>query len=80
MNESASLSEKIALRRAARLASAPESARGLLARCYNGTASPRQAIKSFCHDCVGFDRAAVKECTSFACSLWPYRPYQSKDQ
>jgi hypothetical protein len=70
--------DKIAQRQSARLATAPESARGLMAKCHAGTASPRAAIKSFCLECCGFDRAAIAECGCVACSLWRYRPFQSK--
>ena len=43
----ASLSEKIATKRAGRLASRPVSARNLLVRCWTKKAPPRQEIKAF---------------------------------
>jgi hypothetical protein len=45
-------------------------------RAYSGK-SPGAGIKAHCLECVGCDTKAVRECTSSACPLWPYRPYQS---
>lgn len=41
-------------------------------------ASPRDAIKSHCQRCVGYEDVTrrVIECSTWSCSLWPYRPYQ----
>jgi hypothetical protein len=75
-----SLGEKIGLKRAKRIKSCPVSCRGLLARCFSKKASPRQAIKAQCHDCCGFDRPAITECTAFGCPLWNLRPYQQEGQ
>ena len=61
------------------IASSPESYRGILTRVYAGEASPRQAIKAFCLRCVGYLRNEVRDCTSWACPLHPYRPYQEGD-
>ena len=33
------------------------------------------AIKSFCLECMGWQRTEVKNCDSVACPLYPYRPY-----
>ena len=63
-----------------RVGDAPVMFRGIEARAYRGTASPRVAIKAFCLQCVGYVRADVKGCTAFACPLWGYRPYQSDDE
>ena len=41
--------------------------------------SKAAAIKSFCAECVGFERKAVRECTDTGCPLWHHRPYQQKD-
>ena len=51
---------------------------GIVRKAYEGEASPRAAIKAFCLYCTGYDRATVADCTSFACPLHPYRPYQPK--
>jgi len=73
-----SVSEAIASKRARRLERCPVSSRSLLARCYARKASPRQAIKAFCQECCGYDRAAIAECAAYACPLWNLRPYQEK--
>lgn len=41
-------------------------------RAYAGK-SRRAAIKAFCVECMGYDAAEVKLCTSPACTLFPYR-------
>lgn len=33
----------------------------------------RTAVKAFCTECMGFERARVKDCTSKTCPLWPWR-------
>lgn len=38
------------------------------------------AIKLFCLECVGCERAAVRDCTDTACALYTLRPYQRKDE
>jgi hypothetical protein len=73
----ASSGEKIAAKRAEKLEACPVSARSLLARCWSKKASPRQAVKAFCHECCGYDRAAITECTAWACPLFEFRPYQT---
>lgn len=62
------------------LAGAPKSARETLRRAFSGAASPRAAIKGQCLLCVGFDRAAVRNCTGYSCPLWAYRPYQEGEE
>jgi hypothetical protein len=52
--------------------------RGLIQRCWAGKASPREAIKAQCNDCVGEDRQAVAECGDRCCPLWRHRPYQRR--
>ena len=75
----ASVEQKMEFRRALRLERMPESARGHFVASWSGKASPRRAIKAQCLECQGFDRAAVTECTAYACSLWMYRPFQGKE-
>ena len=36
------------------------------------------AVKAMCQQCGGYDRNTVRDCTSYACPLYPYRPYQKK--
>lgn len=65
-------------RREKALSDAPESAKGALAGAFSGSASPRKAIKAMCLSCVGFERKEITNCSSFACPLWEYRPFQVK--
>lgn len=37
------------------------------------------AVKLKCLECSGFISADVRTCGSTGCSLWPFRPYQTKD-
>ena len=76
--ETASVGEKMEERRKQRMESAPTSARGLLGRIFAGRASPRACVKGMCLECVGFERAAVRECVAWACPLWGIRPFQGK--
>ena len=66
---------KIAARRAGRLATAPSSWQGVLKRSWTGN-SRKQAIKAFCGECQGFDRAGIADCKAYACPLWKFRPFQ----
>lgn len=50
----------------------------LLSRVFRNQVGPRQAIKAQCLDCVGEDKAAVRECNVSTCPLWRFRPYQRK--
>lgn len=58
------------------ISNAPDTIQGTLTRAFNGSASPRQAIKAMCLCCVGFDRNSIKTCTGYSCPLWCYRPFQ----
>ncbi len=53
----------------------PPSQRPLRLRLARGEGSPRQAIKAQCLECMGYDRAAVRDCATQACPLWRFRPY-----
>lgn len=50
-----------------------------LAQAYSGAASPRSAIKAMCLQCTGFDREAIRNCSSWACPLWQYRAFKAGD-
>lgn len=78
MSMDASLNEKITQTRGKRLSTIPESAQSVFQRSWAKKASPRQAIKAQCLECMGFDRKGIAGCTSYACSLWEYRPFQNK--
>jgi len=74
--ENIPVSEKIVAARAKRLNHVPPASRRTIEACWSKKASPRQAIKAQCHECMGYDRVAVTECTAYACPLWNYRPHQ----
>src|ERR1017187_5891040 len=61
LSETASLGGKIATKRAGRLATTPESAKGHFVAAWAGKCSPRRAIKAQCLECVGFDRQAITD-------------------
>lgn len=60
-------------KRAGRLSTCPKRYREILKRSWV-TRSRKTAIKAFCLECVGFERAAITECTAYACPLWGFRP------
>lgn len=57
----------------------PEARRALFLKARRGEASPRQAIKAHCQQCVGYENTVlnIRECDSKTCPLWMYRPYRS---
>ena len=56
-----------------RLSKIPEVYQRAYIRAVMGKTSPRQAIRSFCLECVSWKREEVKKCTAVACPLWVYR-------
>lgn len=40
--------------------------------------SLKAGIKAFCLECVCWQKEDVRQCTSLACPLYPYRPYKIK--
>lgn len=48
-------------------------------KAFDGTASPRGAIKANCLQCVGYVRDYVRTCRIFECPLYEYRPYQTNE-
>ncbi len=42
----------------------------------SGKASPRNAIKAFCIECMGYVRSEVSGCDTIDCPLNLYRPYR----
>ncbi|KKN51314.1 hypothetical protein LCGC14_0624220 [marine sediment metagenome] len=42
----------------------------------SGKASPRNAVKAFCIECMGYNRAEVTNCDTIECPLNLYRPYR----
>ena len=60
------------------LADAPESVKNCLNLAFSGSGGKTNAIKAMCLVCVGYDRAAIRDCTGYSCPLWAYRPFQAK--
>ena len=58
--------------------SIPVKRRALWEKAQLGQCSPRQAIKSKCQECVGFEdvEVRIKECRVSMCPLLKFRPYQ----
>ncbi len=62
--------ERIAKRRA----DMPKAYRKNYDRAMSGQ-SRRAAMHAFCLECCQWERVEVRICTSYACPLYPYRPY-----
>ena len=60
----------------AHLADVPDSMQKTYVQAVTGKGPPRVAIKAFCCECMGYSRAEIPECTSWACPLYESRPYQ----
>ncbi len=58
------------------VAETPVMSRMIIKRAFDGTASPRQAIKAKCLDCCHWGREEIAECTVILCPLHAYRPFQ----
>ena len=61
------------------LEATPQRVRVLFSKVFQGTTSPRQAIKAKCLDCSHHDRAEISLCGVVTCPLWAYRPFQDKE-
>jgi hypothetical protein len=61
-----------------RWADMPVIYRGIYDKAMTGQ-SRAAAIHAFCLECMGWQRQEVKLCTSYACPLFPYRPYKGQD-
>ena len=59
-----------------RLNDIPAGYRKIYERSTEGKASPREAIKSFCLECICWQKKEISLCPSQACPLHMYRPYQ----
>ena len=57
------------------LSAMPEGFRATYVKAMEGR-SLAAAVKACCSECVGWKRKEVRLCTSLACPLYPYRPYQ----
>lgn len=72
-------SRRRSIREVKHMESAPSLYQRPLLEAYAGTASPKNAIKAKCQECVGFENVVdrIRNCTAL-CALRPYRPYQVK--
>jgi hypothetical protein len=68
-----------------RMNEVPPRFRKLYGAAVTGKASPREAINAMCGQCLCWEgddgqtlQDAIRCCTSLACPLWAYRPYQSR--
>ena len=59
------------------LETTPSKVRVLFGKVFEGTTSPRQAIKAKCLDCSHHDRGEISLCRVDTCPLWAFRPYQA---
>ena len=64
-----------ALETAIREKEIPSSAQGVFRSAFTGN-SRAAAVKAFCLECNGFDRAAVRDCPVRTCPLWRFRPFR----
>ena len=54
----------------------PVKYQGTYRKTQTGKASPRQAIKAMCLECVCWQPKEVTDCTDTGCALWRLRPFQ----
>jgi hypothetical protein len=64
---------------AKRLAQIPKIHQAVYKNALSGK-SRKDAVKSFCLMCVGWQKEEVRLCTDSTCQLYPYRPYKSSKQ
>lgn len=58
----------------------PESLQSAHLRAIQGKASPREAIKAHCYECVAGIRREITLCTAaHSCPLYRYRPFQDEE-
>jgi len=63
-----------------RIEQMPESQRKTYLKASQGKGSPRNAIKAFCSECVGYSREEVTLCTDVGCPLYLFRPFKNGSQ
>lgn len=63
-----------------RLKKVPRDCRKGFKDACEGKASPRQAIKAKCYECVGYEnlKENIAGCTAYGCPLFAYRPYKEE--
>lgn len=70
------LRERQEQQRTALLENLGETTHGIMRRAWQGTASKRDAIKAKCLECTVGMRAEIRDCTSYTCPLFEYRPFR----
>lgn len=73
--QKADYQQRIEKSRAKRRTDMPEIHRACYDRAMGGK-SLKSAIKSFCLECMAWQKEEVRLCCSPACPLYPYRPYK----
>jgi hypothetical protein len=71
-DQTLSLSEKIASKRAEGLATVPIFSQMHFTPCWAGKTSPLLTIKAQRPECNVFGRRDISECVTYACQLWIY--------
>jgi len=78
MNERQTVEQKVGQRRRETLEKVSPMYRSTYVKAYEGN-SRAAAIRAFCLYCTGDQRNEIGDCTSYACPLREYRPYQEGD-
>jgi len=58
------------------LADCPPKARKRYLNAVAGKGGIRQAVKSMCHHCCGWERVESAQCTARGCPLWAFNPWR----
>jgi hypothetical protein len=70
------VAEKRAAIVASRLPGVPPQYRRLYLRVTNGEGTRTDCMKAQCLECLDYDPDEIRRCTSYACALYAYRPFQ----
>ena len=62
-----------------RIDAVPQSGKTMYLKAITGKCPPRAAIKVMCLECIGWSRKEITNCTSTACPLYAYRPFQKSE-
>ena len=63
-----------------RLKSMPERFRKQYLTVISTAGGPKQAIRAFCLECVGWSASEVRNCQGFACPLYMHRPFKLESE
>lgn len=58
----------------------PTNFRALFKKCLTKEIGKAPALKAKCQECVGYEEtiSRIRDCPTWRCPLWRYRPYQKK--